>query len=395
MTRSLAGIRSNIMASLQIPRGFEINEVPSQAGVPVPSVEDSAPDLGPLRAFSGTFVGRGFNTIFRPQNPLSPTKLDNGKTLPDSDNILELNLTVETLAFPDPDDDHPLGAVPNRGAVQRNITLGGVRYLQTITDVIRDPKRDPKNGTPIHLEPGLWVIVEATEHPAVSQRTVARMASIPHGTTVNAQGKFFTVAGGPQIDTVDITPFVQGDPSNRFNFPSLMVATAGTARIPQDLSIAPEITQAVLKNPNLLLQQHINGQNIVSTDVMEISTTSATVPGGGTANIGFLVGDAAGPNAVAAEMSAIFWVETVETQIKVGPLKAGESRQVSPAVPAGAPAPVFSVTGKSTIANGESITVRYPQIQYTQNVSLNFKTLTWPHVSVATLVPLKPIPWQL
>jgi hypothetical protein len=35
--------------------------------------------------------------------------------------------------------------------------------------------------------------------------------------------------------------------------------------------------------------------------------------------------------------------------------------------------------------------VKYPQIQYTQNVSLNFATLTWPHVSVATLVPAKPI----
>jgi hypothetical protein len=31
------------------------------------------------------------------------------------------------------------------------------------------------------------------------------------------------------------------------------------------------------------------------------------------------------------------------------------------------------------------------QIQYSQQVLLNFNTLTWPHVSVATLVPSEPI----
>jgi hypothetical protein len=31
------------------------------------------------------------------------------------------------------------------------------------------------------------------------------------------------------------------------------------------------------------------------------------------------------------------------------------------------------------------------QIQYTQTVNLNFKTLSWPHVSVATLVPADPV----
>ena len=33
------------------------------------------------------------------------------------------------------------------------------------------------------------------------------------------------------------------------------------------------------------------------------------------------------------------------------------------------------------------LTVRYTQIQYTQTVLLNFNGLTWPHVSVNTLVP--------
>jgi hypothetical protein len=39
-----------------------------------------------------------------------------------------------------------------------------------------------------------------------------------------------------------------------------------------------------------------------------------------------------------------------------------------------------------------AITVKATQIQYSQQVFLNFNTLTWPHVSVATLVPGSPIP---
>jgi hypothetical protein len=38
------------------------------------------------------------------------------------------------------------------------------------------------------------------------------------------------------------------------------------------------------------------------------------------------------------------------------------------------------------------ITVKSTQIQYSQQVFLNFNTLTWPHVSVATLVASEPIP---
>jgi hypothetical protein len=40
---------------------------------------------------------------------------------------------------------------------------------------------------------------------------------------------------------------------------------------------------------------------------------------------------------------------------------------------------------------GGKVTVVTTQIQYTQKVMLNFFGLTWPHVSVATLVPADPI----
>jgi hypothetical protein len=43
---------------------------------------------------------------------------------------------------------------------------------------------------------------------------------------------------------------------------------------------------------------------LLSTDVIQISTPSNAVPGGGSDNIGFLVGNAGGPNADAVQMSA-------------------------------------------------------------------------------------------
>jgi hypothetical protein len=39
------------------------------------------------------------------------------------------------------------------------------------------------------------------------------------------------------------------------------------------------------------------------------------------------------------------------------------------------------------VEKSRQITVTFTQIQYTQTVLLNFAGLTWPHVSVNTLVP--------
>ena len=88
------------------------------------------PDLGAIASFTGTFKGTGFNTIFRPQDfAVTPTPLPNPAHGPD-DNILELNLTEETLSF-----SPALGSIPNRGMVQGDVFLNGIPYLQTINDV--------------------------------------------------------------------------------------------------------------------------------------------------------------------------------------------------------------------------------------------------------------------
>jgi hypothetical protein len=59
---------------------------------------------------------------------------------------------------------------------------------------------------------------------------------------------------------------------------------------------------------------------------------------------------------------------------------------------AGQPVPEFSVNPPVAIKEPRSIRVKATQIQYSQQVLLNFNGLTWPHVSVATLVPASPLP---
>ena len=373
--------------AFSLPGGFRITEVPHNPGL-APKVA-AAPSLGPLVAFTGTFRGTGFNTIFRPDSTKTPTVLPT--PVAGSDNILELNLTTETLSF-----SPSLGAVPNRGSgTEADAFLNGVPYLQTITDVT-----NPSQPTGIHFEPGLWVIVPATTAPAEGVSLV-RMASIPHGTTITAQGTSTTVAGPPTIPAVDMTPFTIAAPHGKIPFPSQTATNKTTPRIPQDLTtfIAAEtITQAMLTDPNTVLRNHIAGQKIVSTVVINISTTPALpLFGGGTDNIAFLLGDpnSVNPNANAIKMLATFWIETVEHTIVVPPFKPGQhpfALKPDMSHAGHGLVPTFHVEPTIELTAQRVIKVHSTQIQYSQQVFLNFKGLTWPHISVATLVPASPIP---
>ena len=345
----------------------------------------STPDLGPLVAFAGTYTGNGFNTIFRPFNKETPTTLPNpvNTTDPD-DNLLELNLTTEKLAF-----KTPLGAVPNRGSGQQgDVFLNGVPYLQTINDVTV-----PTQPVGIHFEPGLWMAVPDTTVPKEGA-TVARMASIPHGTTIDAQGTYSTAAGPPDIQAVSITPNFVNGPLHRFENQTATNKT--TRRIPQDLTsfvAAGTITQAMLDDPNTLLRNHIAKQTITSTTTISISTDPQTpLFGGGTDNIAFLLGDPTGqadPNANATQMTATFWIETVEYELEVPAMPYGTPprRILAPTGEAGQPIPRFLLDPPHAIDKPRKITVTTTQIQYSQRVLLVFNGLVWPHVSVATLVP--------
>ncbi len=285
-------------------------------------------DIGPLAQLvgpdgKGMWEGSGFNTIWRP-HPLAEGH----------DRFLELNATSEKLEF-----TTIPGAIPNRGLLMPDINMFGLTYMQQIKGV------DPVEG--LHIEPGIWAHVPPTTDPRVPP-TVVRMASIPHGTTILAQGKFLTDQDGPHIAVNNIIPFEPGQ-----NAPSFAEAKATFPEL--DLGIATDfrqasanVTEAMVENPNSVLVKDIEGQNITSTTMLIISTKHEPVLGGGTANTAFLEGatNPPGGNATAVEVEAIFWIETV-------------------ADPHG----------------GSDIL----QLQYTQTVQLVFNGLSWPHVTVATL----------
>lgn len=239
------GLSAPLTTALSLPSDFQFDAVHATAAA---AQHTSSPALGPLAHFAGTFRGHGFNTIFRPNSPQTPTHLPSGAA--GGDNVLELNLTNETLSF-----SAPLGSVPNRGSVQGDTFLNGVPYLQTINDVT--------TGRPIgiHFEPGLWIVVPPTQDPHESS-TLVRMASIPHGTTINAQGTFQQHPGAPNFGSQNITPFVQGSPGSLIPFASQTANAPGTPRIPQDLTTfisQGTITQAILDDPNNVLREANHG----------------------------------------------------------------------------------------------------------------------------------------
>src|ERR1700761_2524930 len=374
-----------LQTALSMPAEFRFDEVSSLAEPKAAATP--APSLGALAAFTGTFHGVGFNTIFRPDLG-SPTKLPVTAT---DDNLLELNLTEETLSF-----SPSLGAVPNRGEVQADITLNGIPYLQVINDVTIAGQ-----STGIHVEPGLWMAVPATTDPSEGV-TFVRMASIPHGTTLLAQGKATTVAGKPTFPVIDITPFSIGSaPGSGSPFPNQTAAAAGTVRIPQDLTSyikAGTITQAMLDNPVSLLSAHIANLDVTSTTSITVSASApAPLFGGGLREIAFLDGDSKGnnPNAFVASMEATFYIETVDYTIEVPVFTPGRPPlTISPAREAGPsrqPVPESLAPPPAAITAPRAIKVTAPQIQYVQRVLLNFNGLSWPHVSVATLVPAGPV----
>lgn len=397
----------NTKALLSLPAGFKINEILPlhPAGTPAPAPAP-APTLGiALSHFTGTFTGTGFNTIFRPNsaapttttfaNPISPPAPN-----PPSENVLELNLTQETLSF-----TSSLGNVPNRGLESQNdIFLNGVPYAQAVSDVT-NPATGKGDATPtaIHFEPGLWMRVPATKNTPNLAASLVRMGSIPHGTTINAACLEPTAAtpGAPNIPAVSITPFIIGSsPPSLIHFVSQTLTNNNTPRIPQDLThfnTQGTITQAILNDPNTVLRNAIAGQTILNTITFTVSTQPATPEfGGGTDNIAFLLGNAAGTaaNANAVRMNATFWIEEVEHKIVVPIFKPGQPplKIPAPVTRPGLPTPVFNVEPPREITAPITITVVSTQIQYSQVVFLNFAGLTWPHVSVATLVPTEELP---
>src|SRR6202451_1250693 len=133
----------------------------------IPSVRLATPNeevltsLGLLAELAGTWHGKGFNLIARPDR-------EGNAPL-----FLELNQTSETLRF-----DPIATSIPNRGNSQDDIELFGLTYLQKITDTV--------TGGALHIEPGIWIHVPSQDSGGT--QSFARMGNIPHGNSLLAQG---------------------------------------------------------------------------------------------------------------------------------------------------------------------------------------------------------------
>ncbi len=273
-----------------------------------------ASTLGPLADLAGTWVGGGFNLISLPDFDSTPPS-----TGP-KDFRLKLNATREILEFT------PIGgAIPNRGVVtdlgnntgQTDINLFGLTYLQRVSDLVTNEA--------LHIETGMWINVPATTVLPIQPATVVRMGTIPHGDSLLAQSTLVTtVATGPTIKDVSSTPTGPG-------------ITPGYLTPFANPPLPPGVLLPWVQNPNLALLAAIQGQTIIETVVLVISTN----PIGGIVNIPFVIS-----NANAIQLDATFWIETVK----------------------------------------QSDGSIFMQLQYTQTVILNFLGINWPHIAVATLV---------
>jgi hypothetical protein len=172
------------------------------------------------------------------------------------------------------------------------------------------------------------------------------------------------------------------------------------------------------------------GQQLESFVPLKLTTKSDRVKyfGGGTSNIGFLQGTDAemdiavaktkpGPpptntppadpnalgnvgNAFPIEMTVTYWIETISQEVTVQPSATAQQIAI-PTTPKGVLGPVFNfapTTGagvRNPITAPTKTRVQWTQIQYSQNVILNFNGLSWPHISVATLGDTSLIPWVL
>jgi hypothetical protein len=135
--------------------------------------------LGLLADLAGTWEGTGFNLIARPDFH------------DDANTYLQLNQTRETLTIT------PIGSpIPNRGFGQDDIELSGLNYLQRIEDAA--------TGGALHLEPGLWVTQPPTSYPLETagpgEQIIFRLGSIPHGTSLLAEGIATAFDGAPTVE---------------------------------------------------------------------------------------------------------------------------------------------------------------------------------------------------
>lgn len=344
--------------------------------------------------------------IFRPRNGFGTNLL--------KDNSLELNMTVETLQFMT---STVLNKIPNKGFDdQPDIDLVGIPYMQTVSETLDPPRGVNFNvkKVDLHFEQGLLLRTQPTINPPSKVPTLARLGSIPHGTTINLQDTepdATPIKGAPKISPIQILPFnVQKKPEDAIVFiPQTTFVNmnqpsdVGELRKPPDLTgLEKVVTIESLNNPNKYLIDHNSTKDILDHYTFTLRSKHDTLPGGGVTNIGFLSAgvkkqfpDGATGNANATDVTCQYWVSTVKHKVVI---PKGDWSTIDPPIllpmddKKDVPGPQFKVSVKKNITrDSQTIDVTSTQIQYSQNVRLDFGKLSWPHISVATLAPALPI----
>jgi hypothetical protein len=237
-----------------------------------------------------------------------------------------LNLLQETIEI------RSIGSpVFNRGSVQDDIAIYGLTYLWRVTD--------GATGGALHIEPGMWLTIPATTDPA-SDVSIARLATIPHGNAVCTVGHSEDVVfeGLPDIPRANTVPFKNGGeaprPGTKNPFPEYDLSVVNSFR---SSPLPDGITQALIDDPNVMLRNALKGQTLTKITRLITSTAAA----GGIDNIPFIV-----KNADALSLESVFAIETVRN------------------------------------AAGTD----FLQLQYSQTALLNFRGMSFPHVTVGTLI---------
>lgn len=294
--------------------GLTVNDVTSYRAVS--GQKSMAERLGPLKDLPGFWEGTGFSLIARPD-------FSGGSK---NGIYLELNLLRETIEFTS------IGSpVFNRGSRQHDIALYGLTYLHRVTDGI--------TGGALHIEPGVWLNIPATTEPKAAA-SVARLATIPHGNAVCTVGFAQEVIpdGLPEIPPANTVPWpIGGDvpkPGAKNPFEEFDLSILSDFR---STPLPPEITQAVIDDPNSFVRAALTGQNLVHITRLITNTVDPSAVG----NIPFIK-----TNANTIGLESVFAIETVRQN------------------------------------DGSE----FLQLQYSQTALLQFRGMNSPHVTVGTLI---------
>jgi hypothetical protein len=198
---------------------------------------------------------------------------------------------------------------------------------------------DATTGGALHIEPGLFLRIPPTTAPEAAE-TIARLATVPHGNAfcTTGQAEQFVPPPGFRIPPVPTVPFAIGTPQPPVGTPNPFRAyDLGIESRFRTSPLPRAITQPIVDNPAEYNQAILDGHAIVHMTVLATSTDSA----GGVQSIPFIT-----RNADAVSLRSVFAIQRLS-----GPL-----------------GPEFL------------------QLQYTQTALLNFRGMSFPHVTVGTLI---------